>query len=303
VVDVARWGYKPSMEVSKMDAMNDTPDEGKPPAQKAQQPEQKAGTYNVSYASQPSHSPPDVPMHKQEKKTDEEEQGQEPGQQEEKENPFAPQQSMDENELMVAKDDSEQPASEEEPAAEEELSAEQEAPQEDEQPEQAAEQEETAPEEEIAPDDEETPEEEPPEDEPKPAPKKGRRGMVKVDFEDFEPEAPAAKPARRKAKAEPEEESFEEEKPPRRKKPKPVQEEPEEEAPRRRKAAVLPEVDDDGEEPITPVTDEDEVLAEKLARIRAKAMKMHPENEEAPAPAKKAGKKPAAKKPAKKGKK
>jgi len=32
-------------------------------------------------------------------------------------------------------------------------------------------------------------------------------------------------------------------------------------------------------------------------------MKMHPENEEAPAPAKKAGKKPAAKKPAKKGKK
>ena len=69
VVDVARWGYKASMEVSKMDAMNDANDsDGKPPAvqygsgqqrapppaQGGQEPEHPPGTYSQSAGAQQS---------------------------------------------------------------------------------------------------------------------------------------------------------------------------------------------------------------------------------------------------------
>jgi len=298
VVDVARWGYKSSMEVSKMDAMHDASDsEGKPPAvqygqaQPQSGAQQQSGTYSVNYPSQSSHAPPVVPPHEQpdEKKDDEQ---QEP-EQEEKENPFAPQDAMEESGLMISKEDEGQ-APEEEEQAEVEPAEEKE--------EQPAEEEQSLAEEESPPDEDIVPEEEEISGEPVAAPrKKGRRGMVRVDFDEFESaEEPEEKPARKSRKLAQEEELVEDEAP------EEAPSKPAKKSRKPKKSEALPEVDEDGEEPIIPVTDEDEVLAEKLARIRAKAMKLHPESAEAPAPAKKAsGKKAAApaKKPAKKGKK
>lgn len=286
VVDVARWGYKPSMEVSKMDAMHDTSDsEGKPPVSQYGQAQKKAGTYSVQYSSQSSGQQPEA-------EPEEESQPEE-----ERENPFAPQEAMGEDSIMIS-DDEEEPASGEEEPAEEEQEAEheealaEEEPAEEEQEEEPAQGEE---EEEAGPEEEEK---------PKPAPKRGRRGMVKVDFDEFE-ELPAEEeegkqdeeeplPAKKRSRAPPQEEEE----------PSIDEEQPEEE-PLPAKKSRAPKKARKGEAPLTQVADEDSELAEKLARIREKAMRIHRErekqeaaegpSEEVPGKAKKAAKKPARK--------
>jgi hypothetical protein len=292
VVDVVRWGYKPSMEVSKMDAMHDTPNgEGRPPPEAASRaPKQQSGTYSVQYFSQSSGQQPEA------------EPKEEAQPEEERENPFAPQEAMGEDSIMIS-DDEEEPAEEsaqdeerqEEEGREEEPASERETPEEEE------------PWPEDEPLEEETPADE--EEQPKPAPKRGRRGMVKVDFNEFD-EQLRKEPAKGQIASR------------RLRSPADADEEPEEEKPARkrsRKKARAEESEDktnldprqlrppaeagDGEAPLTQVMDDDSELAAKLARIREKAMRVQMEREEeAPAPKKAAGKRAPAKKPAAKAK-
>jgi hypothetical protein len=121
--------------------------------------------------------------------------------------------------------------------------------------------------------------------------------MVKVDFDEFEApprEEPkdqvGGKPARRSRRAGP----VEEEKLQRRgRKP--------------RKASREEDDSDGGEAPLTQVADDDSELAEKLARIREKAMRIHQERarqESADSPSEEVPKaKKGAKKPARSGRK
>jgi len=309
VVDVARWGYKASMEVSKMDAMHDASDsEGKPPIVQYGSAQHQSGAYSVNYSSQSSRAPPVVPPHEQPEEEEEKENEEQPA--EEKENPFAPQDAMEESGLMISKDDetpseeeqSEGEAPAEEPAAEEDRAASKRFRSTADADEEPASEEEAPVEEgqfhsdeEISPDEEPIGEEAPEEEKPAPR-KKGRRGMVRVDFDELDA-GPVEKPAKKSRKAAPAEEEPGE----------PADDGPAPAKKRSRKPREAP-VDDEGigEAPLTQAMDDDEELAAKLARIREKAMRVQMEHEqqEEAAPAKKAaGKKAAAKKPAKKGRK
>jgi hypothetical protein len=285
VVDVARWGYTPSMELSKMDAMHDTPNEQKPPeggasqsppAQSQPPAQGQSSAFSVQYSAQATRKPVAKPEEPEEEKQGQGEENQEEGQgqEEKKDNPFEPQQQMDETELMIAKDDDEgsgiykkgekeDEEAEEEPAEEQEGAAEEkgEALEKKMAKEREALEKELSDEEGL--DEEESPtEDEEPTDDDEPAPtakKTGRRGMVKVDFDDFEEEA--QKPSKKRPRALAEE--YEPEKPVRAK-----------------KGGKKPKAEEEkGEAPLSQVMDDDAIMAEKLRRIREKAMKLQMERE------------------------
>jgi len=282
VVDVARWGYKSSMEVSKMDAMNDAHDsEGKPPVAQygsgqqrappqaqAARPEsaysqstgaqQSSASYNVRYGAEKKQPPVFKDDKEEEEKADEEAS---PSEDEEKKpSKFSDElmgMKLEEDSPIKLRDD-EEPHEEEEdisdkekelaldddPAYKAKPDDEESAPSEDESPAE----EETPAEEEETPSDEEPAEEEAPADDEapadeEPAPKKPARKHKPIYMPEYEP----------------------------------VQEpEEEEQKPAKRKAKRAKEEDTPDEQVeerslLQKEEDEDASLAAKLARIREKA--------------------------------
>ncbi len=265
VVDVARWGYKSSMEVSKMDAMHDADDsEGKPPVAQygqAERPQsaysqstgaqQSSASYNVRYGAEKKQQPPVFKDESEEKENEQEEAS--PSEDEEEKKPDNLHDELmgmklEEDSPIKLRDD-EEPHEEEESAKdiadkEEELALEEDPaykPVSDDEESSPAEAE---PEEEKPSDEEEAPaeqEEETPDDE-EPAPKPKTKSKHKpIYMPEYEPEQePEEKPARKV---------------------------------RSRKKEVEETPDDQAEERslLQKEEDEDASLAAKLARIREKA--------------------------------
>ncbi|MFA6214203.1 MAG: DUF87 domain-containing protein [Candidatus Micrarchaeia archaeon] len=318
VVDVAKWGYSPSMEVSKMDAMHDTADEGgKPPAggQAAEQPkpaqtsvysqstgaQQSSASYSIQYgAAKPR------PPQEQDEKPEEKEDGSEPEGEEEKPKAFNDEllgMKLEEDSPIKLSDD-EEPHEEEESEEdiaekEEELALEQEiakarrrhAALKSEEGGKEGQAEEEAPAEDEEPSEEEVPgeedvplEEEEPGEEPSPKPKSKHKPIYMPEYEPtYEEEEKPARRATRRAKEE-------------------TEEEPEEEAPEEQEEAPASKAS----LKVKREEEEDASIAEKLRRIREKAAaraRTHqpevsmPKEEEAPAPQKPAKAKAAAKEP------